>query len=97
MVSDGRSDLRVTPERAASVLAAAQKAAATRQASIVAREDCAKVLQLLRDDEGARLLRSISDAAYASIVAQASGPARGPLRPPGKVIDLDATDRKSGA
>lgn len=88
----------MTPaEHTAAILAAAQRAAATRQASIVARSDCVKVLRLLRDYEGAALLERCDDETYGAIIAQASGPAKGPKTPPGGPIDLDARDPRGRA
>lgn len=86
----------MSPEHAAA-LAAAQRAASTRQASIVARLDCAKVLHLLREHEAAVLLERCDEETYAAITAQATGPAKGPKTPPGSFIDLDAKDPKGRA
>ncbi len=86
----------MSPEHAA-VLAAAHAAAATKQASIVARLDCAKVLRLLRQYEAAVLLERTDDETYGAIIAQALGPAKGPRTPAGVIIDLDAKDPKGRA
>jgi hypothetical protein len=87
-VSDGRAVL---------VLAAAQKAAATRLVDIHDRDDCMKALSLQRDWVAVALLRDTSDEDYAAIVASVRTPARGPKTPPGFFIDLDAPPKGTGS
>lgn len=77
-----------TPDPA-TIVALAERAAATRQCSREARSDVAKVLFLLHLYEAARAIEAMSDDDYAAIIAQAQGPATGPLTPRGVALDPD--------
>lgn len=72
------------------VLIAASEAAATKLCSIVARKDCIKVLMLARRYPEAKLLESVDDETFGTIVARATGPARGPKTPKGEPINIEA-------
>ena len=86
--------MALTPQEETLVLVAATEAAATKMCSIVAREDCAKVLMLFHRYPEARLLASVDDETFGAIIARATGPARGPLTPKGEPIDLGAEAKR---
>ncbi len=86
--------MALSPAEESLVLLAATEAAATKMCSIVAREDCAKVLMLHRRYPEARLLEAVDDETYGAIIARATGPAKGPKTPKGEPLDLDAEAKR---